>query len=134
MVQLTPEIMEAFCASRIFPFATASRDGEPNVVPMGAVFLRDPQTIWIGNQFMKTTLQNIQENPRACFYVWGPGIHGCYKIKGDIDIRTQGADDETMRNEVKKMRPDLHCKSLLVMKVTAVYNCAAGEHAGNRLV
>jgi len=77
MVQITPEMMIAFKSSRIFPLATASRDGEPNVVPMGAVYPQDPETIWIGNQFMKTTIGNVLENPRACLYVWGLGISGC---------------------------------------------------------
>jgi predicted pyridoxine 5'-phosphate oxidase superfamily flavin-nucleotide-binding protein len=134
MVKLTPEMMEAFRAGRIFPLATASGDGEPNVAPMGAVYLRDAETIWIGNQFMKTTLQNVLENPRACLYVWGPGIKGCYKIKGDITVLFEGADYETMREEVKRSKPHLSCRSLLVMKVTGVYECMAGEHAGDRLV
>ena len=55
VVKLTPEMMEAFRAGRIFPLATASKDGEPNVSPMGAVYLRDAETIWIGDQFMKNT-------------------------------------------------------------------------------
>jgi predicted pyridoxine 5'-phosphate oxidase superfamily flavin-nucleotide-binding protein len=134
MVHLTPEMMEAFRAGRIFPLATASKDGEPNVAPMGAVFLRDAETIWIGNQFMKATLENVLENPRACLYVWGPGIEGCYKIKGAIKVEREGPDYETMREEVKKARPDLSCRSLLVMRITGVYECRAGEHAGDRLV
>lgn len=134
MVQLTPEIQEAFRAGRIFPLATASRNGEPNVAPMGAVFLRDPETIWIGNQFMKTTLHNVWENPRACIYVWGEGIRGCYKIKGDVEVQAAGPDYETMREQVNKARPGIRCRSLLVMKITEVYDCAAGEHAGKRLI
>ncbi|MDT8357624.1 MAG: pyridoxamine 5'-phosphate oxidase family protein [Methanomicrobiaceae archaeon] len=134
MVRLTPEMMEAFRAGRIFPLATASKDGEPNVAPMGAVYLRDAETIWIGNQFMKATLENVLENPRACLYVWGPEIKGCYKVKGDITVFTEGADYETMREEVKKAKPNLFCRSLLVMKVTGVYDCMPGEHAGDRLV
>ena len=134
MVRLTAKMVEAFRAGRIFPLATASKDGEPNVAPMGAVYLRDAETIWIGDQFMKTTLENVLENPRACLYVWGPGIKGCYKVKGDIAVFTGGADYETMREEVKKAKPNLLCRSLLVMKVTAVYDCMAGEHAGERLV
>jgi predicted pyridoxine 5'-phosphate oxidase superfamily flavin-nucleotide-binding protein len=97
MAQMTPEIMTALRAGRIFPLATASGNGEPNVAPMGGVFARDPETIWIGNQFMKTSIQNVLENPRACLYVWGPGITGCYKIKGDVkgeDERKRVRDDE----------------------------------------
>ncbi len=134
MVQMTPDIMEAFRSCKIFPLATASRDGEPNVVPMGAVFPRDPATIWIGNQFMKTTIRNIKENPRASLYVWGPGIKGCYKIKGDVMIKTAGDEYETMRREVAKAKPGLVCRSLLEMKITEIYECMPGEHAGDRLV
>jgi uncharacterized protein len=134
MPQMTPEIMTALRAGRIFPLATASRDGEPNVAPMGGVFARDPETIWIGNQFMKTSIQNVLENPRACLYVWGTGITGCYKIKGDVKVRTEGKDYETMKEQVAKAKPGLICRSLLVMKVTEVYECMPGEHAGDRLI
>ena len=71
MAQITPEIMDAFRAGRIFPLATASRKGEPNVAPIGAVYLWDKETIRIGNQIMKTTIENVLENPGHCLYVWG---------------------------------------------------------------
>lgn len=134
MVRMTQEMMAALREGRIFPLATASKDGEPNVAPMGAVFARDEETIWIGNQFMKATIRNVLENPRACLYAWGPGIAGCYKIKGTISVRTEGADYEAMRGEVKSAKPDLHCKSLLVMKVTEVFDCMPGRSAGERLI
>jgi predicted pyridoxine 5'-phosphate oxidase superfamily flavin-nucleotide-binding protein len=38
MVQMTPEMMDAFRAGRIFPLATASKDGEPNVALMWRCF------------------------------------------------------------------------------------------------
>ncbi len=133
MAQMSPEIMEAFRSCRIFPLATASGNGEPNVAPMGAVYPRDNETIWIGNQFMKTTISNVMENPRACLYVWGPGVRGCYKIKGDVRIETEGKNYETMRREVAKVKPGLFCRSLLVMKVTEIYECLPGDHAGDRL-
>jgi predicted pyridoxine 5'-phosphate oxidase superfamily flavin-nucleotide-binding protein len=131
---MTPEMMTAFESGRIFPLATASRDGEPNVAPIGAVYPRDPGTIWIGNQFMRTTIRNVLENPRACLYVWRPGITGCYKIKGDVQVRTEGTDYESMRNEVAKAKPGLHCRSLLLLKITEIYDCMPGEHAGKQLI
>ena len=130
---MTSEIMAAFRSCRIFPLATASRNGEPNVAPMGAVYPREPDTIWIGNQFMKATIRNVMENPRACLYIWGPGIQGCYKIKGDVQVVDRGDDYETMRQEVAKAKPGLLCRSLLVMKITEIYECMPGEHAGDRL-
>lgn len=81
MVRLTDEMIEAFKSAKTFPLATASKDGDPNVAPMGAVFLIDPETIWIGNQFMKTTIQNVEENPRAALRL-GSGHKRLLQDKG----------------------------------------------------
>lgn len=114
--------------------ATALGNGEPNVAPIGAVYPRDTETVGIGNLFMKTTIRNVLENPRACLYVWGLGIAGCYKFKGNVEVKTEGKDYETMRDEVAKVKPGLYCRSLLVMKITEVYECMPGEQAGDRLI
>jgi predicted pyridoxine 5'-phosphate oxidase superfamily flavin-nucleotide-binding protein len=134
MVELTKEMTDSFGVVKYFPLATASSDGEPNVAPMGAVFLIDPGTIWIGDQFMKTTIRNIRENPRASLYAWGPGIKGCFKIKGDVTVLTSGPDYEKMKEMVKEKNPNLHCRSLLVLKVTDVYDCLPGPEAGKKII
>jgi len=134
MPQLTEEMIQSFRAMKFFPLATASRDGEPNVVPMGAVFLMDPETIWIGDQFMKTTIQNVKENPRASLYVWGPDVKGCYKIKATVTVKTSGQEYETMKMKVKEKKPTLNCRSLLILKITGVYECLPGQDAGKILI
>lgn len=134
MAELTKEMTASFDAVKQFPLATASRDGEPNVAPMGAVFLIDPGTIWIGNQFMKTTIRNVMENPRASLYIWGPGVKGCFKIKGDVTVLASGPDYEKMKEMVREKKPDLHCRSLLVLKVTDVYDCLPGPESGKKIV
>ncbi len=50
------------------PMATASKEGVPNVAPMASVWLREEATLWICDNFMVKTLQNLQENPIAAFY------------------------------------------------------------------
>jgi hypothetical protein len=45
MAKLTPEMKEAFSKMKIFPVATASEDGTPNVVPIGVVELVSDDTI-----------------------------------------------------------------------------------------
>jgi len=134
MARLTEDMIEAFESVKNFPLATASKDADPNVAPMGAVFLMDPETIWIGNQYMKATIRNVTENPRASLYVWGPGVKGCFKIKGDVMVVSSGDDYEKMKDMVRKVKPHLLCKSLLVMKITEVYDCRPGPDAGEQLV
>ncbi len=134
MASLTPDMMELFKAAKYYPLATASSSGEPNVVPVGSVFLIDPGTVWIGNQFMKATIQNLEENPRACLYAWGPETKGCLKIKADVQVHTSGEDYEKMKEMVKARRADLVCKALIVLKITEVYNCRSGPDAGKALL
>ena len=73
MVALTEEMKAAFQAMKIFPVATASKDGWPNVVPIGFVELVDDETIWIADNFMKKTLANILETRRYLSMSGEPG-------------------------------------------------------------
>jgi predicted pyridoxine 5'-phosphate oxidase superfamily flavin-nucleotide-binding protein len=51
-----------------------------------------------------------------------------------VQVRIKGPEYEMMREEVQRAKPGLHCKSLLVMKVTAVYDCNYGKYAGEQVV
>jgi len=133
MATLTPEMIEMIRALKVMPLATASADGEPNVVPVGALFVMDPETIWIGDQFMKATVNNLRENPRACIYVWGADVKGCLKIKGKVSLLSDGPDYEKMKGMVKEKK-NLHCKTLLMMRITGVYDCKSGPNAGTQLL
>jgi predicted pyridoxine 5'-phosphate oxidase superfamily flavin-nucleotide-binding protein len=134
MVALTADMMEIFKAAKYFPLATASKDGDPNVVPVGSVYLMDSETIWIGNQFMKQTLKNLKENPKACIYAWGPETKGCLKLKCNVIVHTNGPDYEKMKDMVKARKAELVCKALLECKITEVCNCKSGPEAGNKLL
>jgi uncharacterized protein len=134
MVALTDEMIEIFKAAKYFPLATATKDGDPNVVPVGSVFLIDPETIWIGNQFMKQTVINLKENSKACLYAWGPETKGCLKVKGKVILHTSGSEFEKMKDMVKARKAELVCKTLLEFKITEVYNCKSGPGAGNKLL
>ncbi|TFG57254.1 MAG: pyridoxamine 5-phosphate oxidase [Methanomassiliicoccus sp.] len=134
MVKLTPEMMEAFKATKYFAIATASKDGDPNVVPISMAILMDDETVWIGNQFMHQTPKNVLENPRVALLVWTPGVAGCLKVKGDVKVIDSGPDYIKMKGMVKERKPNLECKGLLAMKITDVYDCRSGAEAGKRLL
>jgi predicted pyridoxine 5'-phosphate oxidase superfamily flavin-nucleotide-binding protein len=134
MVALTNDMQELFKSTKYFALATASKGGDPNVVPIGMAIMMDPETIWIGNQFFKQTLANVKENPRASLLVWTAGVPGCLKLKGDITLVEKGADYEKMYKMVKERKPNLECKGLLIMKLTAVFDCRSGPEAGKRLL
>lgn len=47
MSKLTAEMLEAMTKQGIFAFATASKDGVPNVVPVGMLFMGEDGKVWL---------------------------------------------------------------------------------------
>jgi len=94
----------------------------------------DPETIWIGNQFMDATVKNLEENPRASLYVWTQGVKGCLKIKADVKVLSAGPDYEKMKGMVSARKAELKCRSLLVLSITEVFDCSSGANAGKKLL
>ena len=135
MVKLTEEIKEDMKKIQIFPFATSSASGEPNVVPIGMLLLQDDlETVWVIDNFMQKTLDNVKKNANASFYIWSPETAGAYQVKGTITVETSGADYEKARDFAKNKKKELPAKSLLKMKITSVYSVKPGPTAGQKLL
>ena len=134
MVKLTEEMKTAFSKVKIFPVATASKEGIPNVVPMGFCRLEDEETIWIGDNFMVKTLANLEQNPNLAIYIWGPETGGCFQIKGKAQIFSSGEKFEKMKEIVHTAKPGLPAKNLIEVKITEVFQCAPGPNAGKKLL
>jgi len=134
MVALTAEIKAAFSTMKAFPVATASKEGWPNVVPIGFVELVSDDTIWVADNFMKKTLANIQENPKISIYIYGPETKGCYQIKGEVELKTSGPEFEKMQETVRSKMAQAPAKNLLIVKIREVYSCSPGPNAGDKLL
>jgi predicted pyridoxine 5'-phosphate oxidase superfamily flavin-nucleotide-binding protein len=135
MVKLTDEIKAEFAKMKIFPFATASKDGVPNVIPIGMCYLQeDDETLWIVDNFFLKTMENLRANPRGAIYVWGPEINGCFQIKGDVKIIDRGEEYDEMRKIVKAKSDRFPARYLIKMKITDVFDCKSGPEAGKKLI
>lgn len=134
MAKLTADMKEAFGKMKIFPVATASKDGTPNVVPIGVVELINDDTIWITDNFMNKSLENLKANPKIAIYIWGPEIKGCFQIKGQATVKTSGEDFDEMKEKINKKNPALPARSLIIVKITDVFECTPGPKAGAKLL
>lgn len=112
--------------------ATCSKDGTPNVAPMGAFKLMDDETMLISDQYMNKTLRNLEENPKVALSYWGE--KGGFQIKGTVTIHRGDKIFEDDVAWVKSMRPTLNPKSALVVKITDVYSIKPGPDAGKKLL
>lgn len=134
MVKLTEEMKEAFSKVRIFPFATASSDGIPNVIPIGMCQLVDDETIWIVDNYFLKTRENLDANPKASLFVWSPEVGACFQFKGNVEIKTEGEDYEKAYSMAKSKGEKYPAKALIVLNITAVYECKSGNDAGKQIL
>jgi predicted pyridoxine 5'-phosphate oxidase superfamily flavin-nucleotide-binding protein len=132
VVALSSEVKESLEGTKIVFFATASKKGIPNTVPVGAFKLLDDATLLISDQFFNKTLANMQENPNAAVTWWGD--KGGFQVKGTVTIHT---DDKVFEDDVawmKELRPQLKPKSAVVLKVMDVFSIKPGADAGKKIL
>jgi predicted pyridoxine 5'-phosphate oxidase superfamily flavin-nucleotide-binding protein len=134
MVKLTAEMKEAFGKMKVFPVATATVDGTPNVIPIGIVELVGDDTIWLTDNFMNKTLSNLRVNPKIAIYVWGPEIKGCFQIKGVAALKSSGKEYDDMKAKINQKNPALPARSLVIVKITEVFECKPGPTAGSKIL
>ncbi len=131
MAKVSDEIKESLKGTKIVYLSTASKDGTPNVVPIGALKFLDDETLLISDQFFSKTLKNLQENPKIALAWWGE--KGGFQIKATISIHT---NDEIFRQNVewvRSIKPMLNPKSAIVGKITGVYIVKSGPDAGKKI-
>lgn len=133
MGKLTSEVKHAIGKADLFPLATASATGMPNVVPIKFVYVQDDDTLWLVDNFMTKTMQNLQQNQQASLNVLVTEDDIYLQIKGTTQIETHGDNYQAMREKVLAVKPDAPAKSLVLLKVTEVYQCKPGDTLGQRL-
>jgi uncharacterized protein len=134
MVKLTAEMKEAFGKMKVFPVATATKDGTPNVIPLGIAELVSDDTVWFVDNFMNKTISNLRVNPKIAFFIWGPEIKGCYQVKGMASIKTSGEEFEEMKVKINQKNPALPARSLVIVKITEIFECKPGPTAGVKIL
>ncbi|HNX17377.1 MAG TPA: pyridoxamine 5'-phosphate oxidase family protein [Methanoregula sp.] len=132
MVKVTDEIKAALAGTKLVYLATASKNGMPNAVPIGAFKLLDDETMLISDQFFNKTLANLKENPKVAVSFWGE--KGGFQIKGTTTIHTSGEIFKKDVAWVKELKPTLVPKSAIVMKITDVYQVKPGPDAGKKIL
>ncbi len=134
MVKLTAETKDAFAKMKVFPVANAASDGTPNVIPIGIVELVSDDTIWLTDNFMNKTLSNLRVNPKIAIYVWGPEIKGCFQIKGVAALKSSGKEYDEMKAKINQKNPALPARSLVIVRITEVFECKPGPTAGSKIL
>ena len=133
MAKLTQEILDQMKNQKVYALATASKDGVPNVVPVGMLIPKEDGTIWIIDNYFGKTIANMEENPKAAFYVWNPECKESWQVKGTLTIEDSGADYEAAVAFAHSIKEIFPAKHLVKMTVDEVYYVTPGDHAGKKI-
>lgn len=135
MAQMTERMKEIFEKVPTAVLATATADGEPNAVPVGAKKIIDDETVLISDQFFNKTIANLKSNARAAVSFW-EGREG-YQLKGRVTIETSGKRfEETARwieEKGNQVGFPLKSKGAVILKIEEIYGLAPGPGAGKKL-
>lgn len=133
MAKLTQDILDQMKNQKVYALATASKDGVPNVVPVGMLIPKENGTIWIIDNYFGKTIANMEENPKAAFYVWNPECKESWQVKGTLSIEDSGADYEAAVAFAHSIKEIFPAKHLVKMTVDEVYYVTPGDHAGKKI-
>ncbi len=133
MAKLTQDILDQMKNQKVYALATASKDGVPNVVPVGMLIPKEDGTIWIIDNYFGKTIANMEENPKAAFYVWNPECKESWQVKGTLSIEDSGADYEAAVAFAHSIKEIFPAKHLVKMTVDEIYYVTPGDHAGKKI-
>lgn len=126
-MEMSDEIQDMI-NENVVHLATTSRDGIPNVVPVGGIrAISDSELRTVDVLFDKTE-KNLLENPEVAVEVLAKGVPRGYQLKGRAKIFTSGEIFEEAEKVVEEMRkrrphhPDLKVKSAVLMKAEEIYS------------
>jgi len=88
-VEIKEMINEKARAPRIH-FATSTKDGKPNVVPIGYVEVISDDEVLIVDTLMDKTRRNLEVNPQVAIAVEVMEEFKAYQLKGKAEIFTEG--------------------------------------------
>ena len=132
MAKITEEMKEVAEKTRCFAVATATKDGDPHVIPVFFGRVLSDDEIVLMDVFMKKTRENIEANPRVAVSFWDlEGLKG-YELKGNARIETSGKVFDDGVNIVKSKAPH-GAKAAVIVKVDSIFVKTPGPDAGKKI-
>ncbi|MBI5680202.1 MAG: pyridoxamine 5'-phosphate oxidase family protein [Methanobacterium sp.] len=129
---MTEEMMESVEKDHLIFLATATKDGVPNVVPIGFARPIDNKTILIVDNYMNKTRENLENNPKASL-VPRDATSCPYQFKGTVEIHNSGKLFDEAVDWAKSVMSKLPAKAAIIFKVEEIYSVKPGPDAGSKV-
>jgi len=89
-IKLSQKEVDFLKSNELCRFATASRKGEPHVVPVSYIW--DQEYAYIVTDYGTRKLKNLRENPQAAVLVDSAGAQKLLLISGPVEIIEKGEE------------------------------------------
>ena len=129
---MTEEMRDAIEKDNVVFFATATKDGTPNVVPIGFARPVDNKTIMIVDNYMNKTRKNLENNPKASLVI-RDASKAPYQFKGTVEIIESGKYFDEAVDWAKSVMSQLAPKAAILLKVEEIYSVQPGPEAGKKV-
>ena len=133
MAVITAEVRETGEKVRIWSLATADKNGNPNVVPVGSQHFHTEDTVIVMDNYLNKTKENILENPRVVLTFWDPESRKSFQLKGSALIEASGNVFDEEVAKYKTRRPNSNPRGVVVVKIDEIYITLGGPDAGKRI-
>ena len=121
-------------AVRPFIFATVSKDGKPNGVPINFARILSGDEFMLVDNFMQKTYQNIIGNPVAAVTCWSKEAYYGYQFKGEARHETSGEVFDSAVEWVKNHGLPFKPKGVVIVKVDEAYYIGPKNDSRKNLV
>jgi uncharacterized protein len=95
-IKLSQKEVDFLKSNELCRFATASRKGEPHVVPVSYIW--DQEYAYIVTDYGTRKLKNLRENPQAAVLVDSAGTQKLLLISGPVEIIEKGEEYRRLYN------------------------------------
>ncbi len=129
-MKIPEDIQKVMNEDKAFAFATANKEGIPNINMIGIKKIVDDETVLLADNFFDKTLSNLKENPEAALLTKKAEEKLWYQLKGTCQYVNEGSEYEEFKKWVKSKKETLPAKGMVIFKVKQIFNTAAGPNAG----
>ncbi len=124
MVKMPAEIKDVVAKQKPLPFATADKNGKPNVIFVTMWKILDDETILFVDNAYNKTRKNIEANPNIAIVAYDSEIKKSYQIKGTAEIETKG-DRYMIAREMADLKKQAG-KAAVIFHVKEIYDSSVG--------
>lgn len=129
-MKIPQDIQKIMNEDKALAFATANKEGIPNINMIGIKKIEDDETVLLADNYFDKTLSNLKANPEAALLTKKAEEKLWYQLKGSCQYVNEGPKYEEFRNWVKSKKETLPAKGMVIFKVKQIFNTAAGPNAG----